>query len=105
MFGAGRSRSDELLLDLFLNCLKPTFGAGRPVSEEFDLGLQLTYSLFGGSELHRKLMRQFHGAVAVFIRPSGFNPNERTLRCYEIARVIANVRFTSVSSTNRRNTF
>ena len=48
--------------------MKPTFGAGRPVSEEFDLGFQLIYSLFGSSELHRKLMRQLHGAVAVFIR-------------------------------------
>src|SRR5260221_13657524 len=26
------------------------------------------YSIFGGSEFHRKLMRQRHGAVAVFIR-------------------------------------
>ena len=34
-----RSRSDELLLDLFMNRLKPMFGAGRAVSEELDLRL------------------------------------------------------------------
>jgi hypothetical protein len=50
--------------------LKPTFGAGRPISEEFDLGFQLIYSLFGGSELHRKLYaptswrgRSFHSTA------------------------------------------
>jgi len=48
--------------------LKPTFSAGRAVSEEFDLGLYLIYSIFGGSELHRKLVRQPHAAVVVFIR-------------------------------------
>jgi hypothetical protein len=28
----------------------------------------LIYSIFGGSELHRKLVRQLHGTVAIFIR-------------------------------------
>jgi hypothetical protein len=31
----------------------------------------LTNSIFGRSELHRKFMRQRHGAVAVFIRYRG----------------------------------
>jgi hypothetical protein len=35
----GQSRSDELLLDLFMNRLKPMFGAGRAVSEKLDLSL------------------------------------------------------------------
>jgi hypothetical protein len=30
---------DQLFLDLFVDRLKPTFGTGRAVSEELDLGL------------------------------------------------------------------
>jgi hypothetical protein len=57
--------SDELFLDLLLNYLKPPFGANRPTLEMFKLGLQLIYSIFGGAKLHRKLMRQRHGSVAL----------------------------------------
>ena len=40
LFSDGRgSGSDELFLDLFVDGLKPTFGAGRAISEELDLGL------------------------------------------------------------------
>src|SRR5262249_51187471 len=54
-----------------MDCLKPTFGAGRALSEQLDLALHLIYSIFGSSELHRQLVRQPHGAVAVFIRLLG----------------------------------
>ena len=51
----------------FLDRLKPSFGAGRPVSEVRPQPLSI-YSIFGRPQLHRKPMRQRHGAVAVFIR-------------------------------------
>jgi hypothetical protein len=40
LFSAGRqSRRDELFFDLLVDCLKPTFGAGRALSEQLDLAL------------------------------------------------------------------
>jgi hypothetical protein len=67
LLGAGL-RSDQLFLDLFLNDPKPLFGAGCSVAPEFNLGLQLMCLIFGRSEFHRKLARQGHGAITIFIR-------------------------------------
>ena len=63
---------DELFLDLFLYHLKPPFGANSTILEVFNLGLELVYPIFGGSQLDRNLVRHAHGAVAIVAPKIGY---------------------------------
>jgi hypothetical protein len=61
-------RSDELVLDLLLDCLQPVFGASSAPRKKVRLALKFDYPLLCGSQLHCQLVRQTHGSVEVFIR-------------------------------------
>ena len=62
----GWSPRKQLLFDLLLDRPKPLFGAGCSISPVLNLPCHLLYSVFGGSELHGKLVCKTHGPIAVF---------------------------------------
>ena len=77
----GRSPSEQLLFNLFLNCSKPLFGARCPFSPVLNLRRHLMCSIFGRSEFHGKLVCKTHSAIAVLFRQVGRVSICETMAC------------------------
>ena len=64
----GFHRRNQIVFNLFLDCIEPALGVSGATLKTFDLALKLTDSILGGSQLHRKLMRDCHGSVELLVR-------------------------------------
>ena len=64
----GFHRSDELVLNLLLDCFEPPLGVSGATLKMFHLALKLGYLLLGGPQLDCQLVRHTHGPVDVLIR-------------------------------------
>src|SRR3954454_4532657 len=62
---------EEGLFDLLVNAQQPRFGASGTITEIGGFGLEFSGTFLSGTQLKRKLVREVHGARAVFLRHVG----------------------------------
>ena len=70
---------DKLFVDLFVDPIKPLFGAVRPIAVSKKLFLQLRNAIPGGVQLVCNLLRRFYHVPGVFFCISTALPISRRI--------------------------
>ena len=86
---------DKLFVDLFVDPIKPLFGAVRPIAVSKKLFLQLRNAIPGGAQLACNLLRRFYHVLGVFF----CNPRRLTNQLQN--RVTRSVELVCVTTVRR----
>src|SRR5262249_27767036 len=64
-------RIEELLFYVLVDSCQPFLGALRAIMEVVRIRFELSDALLGGTQLHRQLVREIHGAITIAVRGLG----------------------------------